>query len=60
MLIGLLEDATVLISLIIHTLVGGRTAFAPYDNLSAGSKYTYVADPYTGTDSLLKAKLLHN
>ena len=36
---------------------GGRTAFAPYDdNLSAGSKYTYVADPYTGTDSFIEGK----
>ena len=29
---------------------GSRTAFAPYDDgLNAGSKYTYVANPYTDT-----------
>ena len=61
MLIGSpLEDATIANFINNSTSLvtsGGRTAFAPYDdNLSAGSKYTYVADPYTGTDSFIEGK----
>ena len=55
-----LEDATIANFINNSTSVvtnNSRTAFAPYDdNLSAGSKYTYVADPYNGTDNFVKGK----
>ena len=55
-----LEDATIDNFITNSTSVvtnGGRSAFAPYDDaLSAGSKYTYVANPYSGTDSFVDGK----